>query len=191
MKKRIGAISLCFLLILLTIPSTSVVSVVENKSTSTIIENFDCFVVGMTNQTWISAGIVFNDVIGPLLDRLFYILPFVILCILSYLFIMLYSVSHLRLNTDIAFGSDFPGHYNLSSGGWIWTKGSNGVIESHGSFFGTLGRKIVYHPSMLESVYSYIGIVGFRGYKFGLGRLHSESPMIYFGYAEHVSLRLS
>ena len=160
----------------------------ENQS---IIENFNCIVIGKTDNTWVFPGTVTNNIIGPILELLFRIRPSsMILLYLSYIVVKLISVSHLRLNTDICFGSDYPGNYNHSSDGWIWTKGTNGVVEATGSFYGTLGKEIAYYPSMLFVVYSYIGITGFRGYRFGLPypEFIERFSTYYIGYADHVSI---
>ena len=156
----------------------------ENQS---IIENFNCIVIGKTDNTWVFAGTVYN-IIGSILELLFRILPTsMILLYLAVIIVKLISVSHLRLNTDICFGSDYPGKYNHSSDGWIWTKGTNGVVEATGSFYGTLGKEIAYYPSMVDVIYSYIGITGFRGYRFGLPYPELFSTY-YIGYADHVSI---
>jgi len=156
----------------------------ENQS---IIENFNCIVIGKTDNTWVFPGTVYN-IIGSILELLFRIRPSsMILLYLSYIVVKLISVSHLRLNTDICFGSDYPGKYNHSSDGWIWTKGTNGVVEATGSFYGTLGKEIADYPSMVDVIYSYIGITGFRGYRFGLPYPKSFSTY-YIGYADHVRI---
>ena len=160
----------------------------ENQS---IIENFNCIVIGKTDNTWVFPGTVTNNIIGPILELLFRIRPSsMILLYLSYIVVKLISVSHLRLNTDICFGSDYPGNYNHSSDGWIWTKGTNGVVEATGSFYGTLGKEIAYYPSMVDVIYSYIGITGFRGYRFGLPypEFIERFSTYYIGYADHVSI---
>ena len=159
----------------------------ENQS---IIENFNCIVIGKTDNTWVFPGTVYN-IIGSILELLFRIRPSsMILLYLSYIVVKLISVSHLRLNTDICFGSDYPGNYNHSSDGWIWTKGTNGVVEATGSFYGTLGKEIAYYPSMVDVIYSYIGITGFRGYRFGLPypEFIERFSTYYIGYADHVSI---
>ena len=144
----------------------------------------------MTNQTWDSEGMVFRDFLGPLLDRLWWIFPYEIpffvfsmIVILSY-----YYLTHLRFDMEIAFGSDFPGKYNFSSEGWIWTKGEKGVVEYTGVWYGLLGKKIVYYETMVNVVYSYVGITGFSGYLFGLGRTFERYPVFFVGYADHVCL---
>jgi hypothetical protein len=160
------------------------------EETQNVIENFNCIVIGKTNNTWVFHGTVINDIIGPIFDLLFRIRPSsVIFLYLFGIISILFSVSHLRLNTDICFGSDYPGNYNHSSDGWIWTKGTNGVVEATGSFYGTLGREIAYYRSMLEVVYSNIGITGFRGYRFGLPYPELFSTY-YIGYADHVSIEI-
>lgn len=160
------------------------------EETQNVIENFNCIVIVKTNNTWVFPGTVTTNIIGPILDLLWHIrLSSMILLYLSGVISILISVSHLRLNTDICFGSDYPGNYNHSSDGWIWTKGTNGVVEATGSFYGTLGKEIAYYRSMLEVVYSYIGITGFRGYRFGLP--HQELFSTYYiGYADHVSIEI-
>ena len=160
----------------------------ENQS---IIENFNCIVIGKTDNTYVFPGTVTNNIIGPIFDLLFRIRPTseILLYLLGIVFILI-SASHLRLNTDICFGSDYPGNYNHSSDGWIWTKGTNGVVEATGSFYGTLGKEIAYYPSMLFVVYSYIGITGFRGYRFGLPypKFTERFSTYYIGYADHVRI---
>ena len=180
MKTKLIAILAILMLLMLVLSTPS----------AEILENQNCIVIGMTNQTWDSDGSFFRDVIGPLLDRLYRIYPYDIPHFIFSMMVILayYYLTHLRFKMDIAFGSDFPGHYNYSSDGWIWTKGRQGIVEYNGSFYGSFDKIIVRYETMIDVVYSYVGIRGFNGYVIGLGRTFNNYSIFFIGYADHVKI---
>ena len=131
-------------------------------------ENFDCFILGKTSwTTFIKPGwdIFFSN-----------LLPLLILS-----------------NGSIAFGEecwDWNGgsgdYHKEPASGWVWTKGSNGVITWKGdSLWGNLGSRF-YAYSFGGIRYEYLFYQGATGFK-GIRILGFQGDR-FFGSASHVSI---
>ena len=93
--------------------------------------------------------------------------------LLSGLVKLLHAKNFFEKGGTIFSGYKFDGEYRVSSEGWIWTLGLNGIKKWENSFHGSLCR-IDYHAPYGYYSIDYVGAVGFAGVKIGINPLYGE-----------------
>ena len=155
-------------------------TVEEAKQLVTSEENFNCKIAGETTETYMF------DLDNPFWNRfLEFLRNFYILLVFddwNPINLLYYEgeIGQISFGRTIAeYGDRYP------TKGWIWTKGTSGVVKWEGEFYGDIKRRLVYEDVWYDiQEYVYEGVKNFEG----LFIDKRGEPPCYLGNAEYVSI---